>query len=641
MGQEVSDITGGDEGLRRFTRHLLRDMEALEALLGGGLVERGLSRIGVEQEAFLVDRHGRPAPVVDAVLDAVPDERVVAELGRFNIEFNADPLSFEGDCLRRLHESMADLLEQIRRAAHGAGAEVLLTGILPTIKRSDLTLDAMTPRERYRILNEALTRLQRGSFEFYIRGPDELHLRHGSMMVEAANTSFQVHFQVDPESFARLYNVAQAVAGPVLAVCANSPILFGKRLWRETRIALFQQSVDTRRGKPDLREIPPRVTFGSRWVQSSVLEIFREDISRFKPLFGTEVDEDPFEAMDEGRAPALQALTLHNGTVYRWNRPCYGLSGNGRAHLRIENRMLPSGPSLLDEISNAALWFGLLRSVPEEYGEISQTMDFHDARANFFAAAKLGIGADLAWPGGGGGADELMRDRLLPMARDGLREAGVDADDADRYLSVIRERLDRKRTGASWILESMSGMAGSGSAEERLRALTGAIAARQRSDAPVADWDLASLEEGGGWRPAFLRLEDFMATDLLTVNEHEAVELVANLMVWHKIRYVLVEDDDHRLVGLVTDRTLLRVLTGDGYRRAEGPLPVSSVMHRELVTASPGMSTLEAVVLMRGRGVACLPVVQDERLVGLVTERDFLGVASQLLEARLEDPEDA
>jgi len=641
MGQDVSEVTGGGEGLRRFTRHLLRDMEALETLLESDLMERGLSRIGVEQEAFLVDRHWRPAPVSDAVLAAVDDPRVVPELARFNIEFNAEPLPFEGDCLRRLHERMRVLLGEIHRAAHEAGAEVLLTGILPTIKRSDLTLEAMTPRERYRLLNETLTRLQKGAFEFYIRGPDELQLRHDSMMVEAANTSFQVHFQVDPESFARLYNVAQAVAGPVLAVSANSPLLFGKRLWRETRIALFQQSVDTRKGKPDLREIPPRVTFGSRWVERSVLEIFREDISRFKSLFGTEVEEDPFEAIEAGRAPALEALTLHNGTVYRWNRPCYGLSGNGRAHLRIENRILPSGPTLVDEIANAALWFGLLRSVPEEYGDISRVMDFHDARGNFIAAAKLGIGADLSWPGGGAGADALMRDRLLPMARDGLREAGIDDADVERYLGAVRQRVERKRTGASWLLESLGGMGRQGTPEERLRALTGAIAARQRSDTPVAEWEMATLDEGGGWKPGFQRLEDFMTTDLLTVNEHEAVELVANLMVWHKIRYVPVEDDDHRLVGLVTDRTLLRFLTGDGYRRAEGSVAVSDVMHEELITASPDTPTLEAVSTMRRHGVACLPVVHDGRLVGLVTERDFLGVAGQLLESGLEDGGDS
>jgi len=637
MGQEVNAPRDEAEALRRYTRHLLRDMEALEALLDSDLIERGPSRIGVEQETFLVDRHWRPAPVAQAILDEVSDERVVPELGLFNLEFNARPLAFEGDCLRRLHGRLADLLEEAHRVARQHGAEILLTGILPTLKRSDLGLDMMTPRERYRILNETLTRMMGGTFEFYIRGTDELHLRHDSMMVEAANTSFQIHFQVDPESFARLYNVAQAVTGPVLAVAVNSSLLFGKRLWRETRIALFQQSIDTRKRKPDLREMPPRVTFGQKWVESSILEIFREDVARFKSLFGTDVSEDPFEVMEEGRAPSLEALQLHNSTVYRWNRPCYGLSGNGRAHLRIENRVLPSGPTLTDEIANAALWFGLLRGVSEEYGDIRKVMEFHDARGNFIAAAKLGLGATLAWPGGESSADRLVLERLLPLARGGLEESGIDGDDIDRYLGVIERRASRKRTGAAWLLESLAVMGEEARPEERLRALTGATAARQRDDGrPVSEWELATLDEGGGWTVGYRRLEDFMTTDLLTVNEHEALELVANLMVWHKLRYVPVEDDEHRLVGLVTDRTLLRYLTGDEYRKSDDPVPVEAVMTTELVTASPDTPTLEAVARMREEGVACLPVVQEGHLVGLVTERDFMGVAAQLLERRLE-----
>ncbi|HKK27300.1 MAG TPA: glutamate-cysteine ligase family protein [Gemmatimonadota bacterium] len=637
MGQEVNTPRSEAEALRRYTRDLLRDMEALEALLESDLIERGRSRIGVEQETFLVDRHWRPAPVARAILEDVDDERVVPELGLFNLEFNAHPLTFEGDCLRRLHGQLADLLERAHRVAREHGAEILLTGILPTLKRSDLGLDMMTPRERYRILNDTLTRMMRGTFEFYIRGTDELHLRHDSMMVEAANTSFQIHFQVDPEDFARLYNVAQAVTGPALAVAVNSPLLFGKRLWRETRIALFQQSIDTRKRKPDLREMPPRVTFGRQWVDSSILEIFREDVARFKSLFGTDVSEDPFEVMEEGRAPSLEALQLHNSTVYRWNRPCYGLSGNGRAHLRIENRVLPSGPTLTDEISNAAFWFGLLRGASEEYRDIREVMEFHDARGNFIAAAKLGLGATLAWPGGESGADRLVLERLLPLARGGLRESGIDADDIDRYLGVIERRASRKRTGASWLLESLAAMGEEARPEERLRALTGGTAARQRDDdRPVSEWELATLDEGGGWTAGYRRLEDFMTTDLLTVNEHEALELVANLMVWHKLRYVPVEDDEHRLVGLVTDRTLLRYLTGDEYRKSDGPVPVETVMTTDLVTASPETPTLEAVALMREQGVACLPVVQEGHLVGLVTERDFMAVAAQLLERRLE-----
>ena len=632
------DRSDDGEELRRFTRHVLRDVRALEEVLGSDLMERGDRRIGAEQEFFLVDRNWRPAPVNTEILDRIEDPRVVSELGRYNMELNAEPVSWGGDCLSRLHRQIEELLELVRGTARERDAAILLTGILPTLRKSDLVLDNITPKDRYRRLNDVLMRMRGGSFEFHLKGTDELRLEQDNIMVESANTSFQVHFQVDPEEFARLYNVAQAVTAPVLAVGVNSPMIFGRRLWHETRIALFQLSVDIRAKAPDLREIPPRVTFGQQWVDESVLEIYREDISRFRSLFSEEIEEDPFDAIEEGRAPELSALQLHNSTVYRWNRPCYGLSGQGKAHLRIENRVLPSGPTLLDEMANAAFWLGLVNGVASEHGDVRAKMDFDDARGNFVAAARLGMGAKLRWlDGEDWPVDELVRERLLPMARDGLRDSDIDDGDLERYLDVIEDRASSGQTGAVWMLRSVAGMEEPGAPEEKLRALTGAMAARQRTESPVHEWELASLEEGGGWQPSYLRLEGFMTTDLHTVNQDDAVELVANLMAWHRVRYIPVEDDDHRLVGLVSDRSLLRFLTGDERDTGKGPVPVREIMVEELVTASPETPTLEAVELMREQSVPCLPVVREGRLVGLVTEHSFLEIAGQLLERRLEE----
>ena len=632
------DRTSEGEELRRFTRHVLRDVRALEQLLGSDLMERGERRIGAEQEFFLVDRTWRPASVNTEILDRIDDPRVVSELGRYNMELNAEPVDWGGDCLSRLHRQIEELLELVRGTARERDVEILLTGILPTLRKSDLTLENITPKERYRRLNDILMRMRGGRFEFHLRGIDDMRLEQDTIMVESANTSFQVHFQVDPEEFARLYNVAQVVTAPVLATAVNSPIFLGKRLWHETRIALFQLSVDIRSKAPDLRELPPRVTFGQQWVEESVLEIYREDISRFRSLFSEEVEEDPFDAIEEGRAPELAALQLHNSTVYRWNRPCYGLSGPDRAHLRIENRVLPSGPTLLDEMANAAFWLGLVNGVAEEHGDVREGMDFDDARGNFVAAARLGMGAHLRWlDGEDWPVDELVHERLLPLARQGLRDSDIDEDDVDRYLDVIGDRVASGQTGAAWILNSVAGMKDRGAPEEKLRALTGAMAARQRTGLPVHEWELAELEEGGGWQPSYLQLEGFMSTDLHTVNQDDAVELVANLMAWHRVRYIPVEDDDHHLVGLVSDRTLLRFLTGDEKGADEGPVPVSEIMIRDLVTASPETPTLEAVELMREQSVPCLPVVQEGRLVGIVTEHSFLEIAGQLLERRLEE----
>ncbi len=633
-----SDPSNEGEELRRFTRHVLRDVRALEEVLQSDLMERGDRRIGAEQEFFLVDRNWRPAPVNTEILDRIDDPRVVSELGRYNMELNAEPVDWGGDCLSRLHRQIEELLELVRGTARERDVRILLTGILPTIRKSDLNLDNITPKDRYRRLNDVLMRMRGGSFEFHLKGTDELRLEQDNIMVESANTSFQVHFQVDPEEFAPLYNVSQAVTAPVLAVGVNSPMIFGKRLWHETRIALFQLSVDIRSKAPDLREIPPRVTFGQQWVDESVLEVYREDISRFRSLFSEEIEEDPFDAIEEGRAPGLAALQLHNSTVYRWNRPCYGLSGQGKAHLRIENRVLPSGPTLLDEMANAAFWLGLVNGVASEHGDVREKMDFDDARGNFVAAARLGMGANLRWlDGEDWPADELVRERLLPMAREGLRDSDIDEGDLQGYLDVIDHRAEGGRTGAAWMLKSVAGMEDRGAPEEKLRALTGAMAARQRTGEPVHEWDPAELEEGGGWQPSYLQLEGFMTTDLHTVNQDDAVDLVANLMAWHRVRYIPVEDDDHHLVGLVSDRSLLRFLAGDEREADEEPVPVSEIMVRDLVTASPETPTLEAVELMREQSVPCLPVVREGRLVGLVTEHSFLEIAGQLLERRLEE----
>lgn len=643
--QKVSDIL--DAGARRrFTQRLLADLRALEILLEEGAIESGVHRLGAEQELFLVDSGWRPAPLALELLAELDDPAFTTELGLFNLEYNLDPIPIGGDALSRLEAALAAPLEKTRQAARRHGAEAVLIGILPTLDKSDLTLANMTPRPRYLGLDEALRRLRGEEYLFRIKGGDELLIRHDNMMLEACNTSFQVHLQVGPREFAARYNAAQAAAAPVLAAAANSPLLFGRHLWRETRIALFEQSVDTRLPvATDIREQAPRVSFGRRWVAGSVLEIFREDLARFPVLFGTEVDEDPLAEIRAGRAPRLAALRLYNGTVYRWNRPCYGV-WEGRPHLRIENRVLPAGPSVVDEVANAALWIGLVQGVCDRYGDIARVMAFDEARENFTAAARLGIGAHLAWPGCGHlAARDLLLSHLLPLAREGLAALGFAAADAERYLAVMEERVRRERTGATWLVESLAGLQGQGTRAERLAALVGAACQRQATGRPVAAWEPARLEEAGGPRRYRLRVGQLMSTDLFTVGEHELVDLVASVMSWKHIRHVPVEDAQHRLVGFVTQRALLRLigdqLAGPG---EGGAVPVGRIMQRDVVTVTPDTPALTAIERMKAHRISGMPVVDDGgRLVGIITERDFMQVAGQLLEQYLgeggtEDP---
>lgn len=495
----------------------------------------------------------------------------------------------------------------------------------------------MTPIERYFALNRAMSRMRGGAYEFRIKGIDELIVNHDSVMVEACNASFQVHFQVGAEEFANLYNIAQFITGPILAVAANSPLLFGRRLWRETRIAVFRQSVDTRSTNQHLRERSPRVTFGRSWVRNSVIELFQEDISRFRALLGVEDDEDPFASLERGQTPRLKSLRLHNGTVYRWNRACYGLT-DGKPHLRIENRVLPAGPTPIDQVANAALWFGMISAMAAEHEDLAGEVEFDVAKGNFFAAAQHGLAAQFTWLDGKVyPARELLLERLIPDARQGLATAGIDQADIDRYLGIIERRVEAGVTGADWLLGSLGSMKDKGTAGERLNALTAATLARQKEGRPIAEWEPARLEEAGGWKFNYLRVEQFMVTDLFTVQEDELIDLVANLMEWERIRHVPVEDPQHRLVGLVSYRNLLRVLAQGRGGGDQSTIAVSEVMKKDPVTVAPEANTLEAIALMRRHKIGCLPVVKDGRLVGLVTDHEFMDIAAELLEQKLRE----
>ena len=635
MGEQNIAATD-DEQLRIFMKKLLDDVVALESLLETDRFETGVRRVGAEQEMFLVDRSLRPASVVMEVLERAQDPRLTTELARFNLEGNLTPQVFNSSCLRRMEDELNELLGVARDAARHCGADILLTGILPTLRKADLGLDNMTPKPRYLELNRTLRRLRGEEFHVLIRGIDELETTHDNVMLESCNTSFQVHFQVSPKEFAKFYNLAQAVTGPLLAAAVNSPVLLKHRLWHETRIALFERSVDTRGSTRVDRAARPRVHFGDGWVQQSVLEIFREDIARFRILIANAIDEDPMQVIARGGIPQFGALRLHNGTVYRWNRACYGISGD-KAHLRIENRVLPSGPTVLDEVANAAFFFGLMAALAEDEKPIYKQMSFEDAKTNFFAAARDGLGAQLSWKGKPIAARDLLLGELIKTARWGLEHVKVDGADIDRYLGALEERVRKGTTGAQWILGSLHEMGEQGTADIRYRTLSAAMLANQKSGAPVHTWELARLEgEPKTWRDSYQTAGQFMSTDIFTVQPSDIVDLAANIMDWKKIRHILVEDEQGRLVGLLSPRALIRIVAR-GSRSAQEGMTVAQLMVKNPLTIGPEMPTLEVMKLMRERGISCLPVVEGEKLVGVITERDLIDVSGKLLESYLRE----
>jgi CBS domain-containing protein/gamma-glutamyl:cysteine ligase YbdK (ATP-grasp superfamily) len=635
MGEHNVEQQFDEKKSQAFMKALLEDLRALEFMIETGRFETGVTRIGAEQEMFLIDRNLRPAAISLEVLDRAKDARLTTEIARFNLEANLTPLHLTGPCFSKMEGELRELLALVRTSAAGLGADVLLSGILPTLKKTDLTLENLAPIPRYHQLNRGVIGLRGGPFSIHIKGLDELEITHDNIMMESCNTSFQVQFQTSPAQFASHYNMAQVITSPVLAAAVNSPLLFGHRLWQETRVALFQHSTDARSRTQLARSQPTRVSFGDQWLKSSVVELFHDQICRFRPIMITQPDEDPFQVLARGGTPLLSALRLHNGTVWRWNRGCYGIT-DGIAHLRIENRALPSGPTVQDEMANAAFFAGLMVALPEAYGEIANRLSFDDAKENFFAAARHGLDAQFRWlDGKSRSATSLILSDLLPLARAGLKEDNVDSNDIDKYLGTVEERVRSGRTGARWMLNSLAALDGHEPVDMRARTLTATILARQKENKPVHEWKLAEPGELTDWSQSYQTVGQFMATDLFTLRPDDLVDLAASLMDWRHIRHVPVEDEDGRLVGIVTHRGLLRLLSHGSTASSGSSLSVREIMKPNPTSVSSTTPTLEAIEIMQRDGIGCLPVVDNNQLVGIVTSYDFLNATASLFKQHL------
>lgn len=618
--------------LQEFMSYLLKDIQALDRMLREAWFETDIIRIGAEQEMCLVDYYWKPKHINLEALKVINDEKFTSELANFNLEANMDPLPFRDNCLSQMHQALKDTLNAAQEKLNPLGARIILTGILPNIRKYDVEIDNITPIDRYRALMDALKDLRGELFELRIRGTDELNVKQETAMLEACNTSFQVHLQVTPDEFVGKYNAAQALSGPIMAICANSPLLFGKRLWHETRIALFQQSIDVRTFNDHFRERSPRVTFGSDWLKSSILDIYREDIAKFKVLLRTEIDQNVFDLMDQGITPKLRALNIHNSTVYRWNRPCYGVSPNGKPHLRIENRILPAGPSLPDTMANAALWLGLMNGLEEAYPNLTSQLDFDDAKSNFFAAARYGLDTQLCW------IDhqrispvELFQKELLEVARHGLQKARVSREDISYYLDIITQRLEKRQTGAVWMLRSFSKLAKENLTRDEISTtITADMYKNQYEGKPVHTWDYACSDELD-YEPSSLLVEEFMSTNLITVQEDDILDLVTHLMNWQKIRHIPVEDKYGKLVGLLTLRTLLRHYSEYRSKDVDQTVTVKEIMISNPLTVRPEERITHAMELMQEHQISCLPVTKQDKLIGIITEADYLTISSNLI----------
>lgn len=634
---EKSVLSGSDEARKRqFTSEVLADLEALEEMFRSGMLENDAMRIGAEQEMFLVDSSMRPAPIILDVLQKANDHRLTTEIAKFNIEANLTPRDFTGKCLSELESELYEVYSMIRTAAAQCGADAVMCGILPTIQLSDLVGSNLTPYPRYLELNRVLTELHGDQRLVHIKGLDELRMKVSDTFVEFCNTSFQIHIQAGCDNFSHRYNWAQAITAPVLASAVNSPLLTGHRLWQETRLALFQHAVDERSPTQHERNRPARVTFGTSWVNGSILELFREDAARFRVVLIKEIEENSLETLQNGGIPELAAWRMHNGTVWRWNRACYGVL-NGKPGLRIEARFLPSGPTIIDEMANSALFLGLMTALPELYGDVRNRMQFDDAKTNFFSTARFGLQSQITWMDGKcRNARELLLEELIPAAEYGLNAAKVDPADIERYLGVIRERVRQSKTGSRWMLDSLAGMDKAAKRNVRMRTLTRSMILAQDSGKPLHEWDLAEIPPGSDWIDNYRTVEQFMTTDLYTVRPEDGLDLAASIMKWKHVRHIPVESGQGELVGIVSHRDLLEILTAE-HTPPSSEMIVGEIMKKDPVAISPDTLTINALRMMRDLKIGCLPVVNEGKLVGLITAYDFLTVSTKLLEMRLEE----
>ncbi|GGS42710.1 MULTISPECIES: glutamate-cysteine ligase family protein [Actinokineospora] len=489
MGKDVEQTEFTRADRQRFRQKVRQCLDVFARMLAESRFDADRPMAGMEVELNLVDPEGRPSLRNAEVLDEIDDPAFVPELGQFNIEINVPPQRLDPVGLTAFEKKVRDDLNAAEARAARIGAHIAMVGILPTLRREHTAPEALSENPRYRMLDQQVFAARGEDMAIAITGAERLATQAESIGPEAACTSVQFHLQVAPDDFARFWNASQVIAGPQVALGANAPYLFGKQLWAETRIALFEQATDTRPDELKAQGVRPRVWFGDRWI-TSIFDLFEENVQYFPALLPMCSDEDPTEVLERGDVPRLEELRLHNGTVYRWNRPIYDVV-RGRPHVRVENRVLPAGPTVIDVMANGAFYFGLVRALADQDRPVWSRMSFSAAEDNFHAAARNGIDCRVYWPGVGEvPLTELVLRRLLPMAHDGLDAWGVAAEDRDRLLGVIEQRCLTGRNGATWQVSTVRALEEGSSLDrdEALAEMTRRYLELMHANRPVHEW---------------------------------------------------------------------------------------------------------------------------------------------------------
>jgi hypothetical protein len=489
MGKDVerTEFTRADR--QRFREKVRQCLDVFAKMLEQSAFDMDRPMSGLEVELNLVDAAGDPTMKNADVLAAIADPDFQTELGQFNIEINLPPKVLGPDGLLDFETSMRASLNHAEEKAATVDANIVMIGILPTLQHEHMNADTLSANHRYKLLDEQIFAARGEDLEINITGEERLVTQADTIAPESACTSVQYHLQVAPEKFAAFWNASQVIAGIQVALGANAPYLYGKQLWAESRIALFEQATDTRPDELKAQGVRPRVWFGDRWI-TSIFDLFEENVRFYSALLPLCDDEDPAEVLANGGAPQLSELRLHNGTIYRWNRPIYDVV-EGRPHLRVENRVLPAGPTCVDVMANAALYFGLVRALADQERPLWSQMSFSAAEENFHSAARDGIVSRVYWPGiGDVPVTELVLRRLLPLAHTGLDAWGVAPEQRDRLLGVIEQRCISGRNGSTWQVDTVRSLeeTRSVSREQALREMTRRYATHMHTNEPVHTW---------------------------------------------------------------------------------------------------------------------------------------------------------
>jgi predicted transcriptional regulator len=600
-----------------FYKQIFEDIEAFDRLLADGAIDKSDQTFGVEQELCFINHLGEPKNVALQVLKQLKEPQFTNELALFNMEINLDPQSIKGNGLQIMSDQIYALTTKAGKAARKVDADIFMAGILPTITSEHLTFDSMTPIDRYKVLSHELLKLRGKKFEIFLQGVDDLHVKLDTILFEACNTSFQMHLQINPDRFAHFYNWSQFISGPLLSVCTNSPLLFGKELWSENRIALFKQSLDTRIHYNHYREKMPRVYFGDQWLTESPSYLWKNEVARFPLVFRGEGFPSSKDEMTKGLKPGLRSVRLHTGTTYTWNRLCYGVDQN-QAHIRIECRYLPAGPTLKDEIANLVFWLGLMKAANYQENDIFNKINFSSVKNNFYKAARYGILSEFDFFGKNLPAVTLCEETLIPMASKALKEEGMDAGLVDQHLKVIADRIRQNQTGATWMVDNHRKLLSRFKPSLISKILVTTSLEYQKKDVPVSEWQPViedKLHYFFHQHFEALTAKDIMSNKIQAISSEATVSFAFHIMEWQDFRHLVVEDQKDRFIGMVCRSDI------EQYKDVEDPIIL--YLHKEVKLVDTTTPLTEVQDYLQKNPDKAVIVIRDQKTVGIITDNDL------------------